>query len=82
MVTFTWPSIAPQVAVGPRQRLNQVQEPMDAENREEMDANLKAGDVQKRPRVYLPRTPSHQLLGLTLHGKHELCGDNVASVHW
>lgn len=48
MVTFTWPSIAPAVADGPRQRLNQAQGPLDAENREEMaPATLKAGDVQK-----------------------------------
>lgn len=46
MVTFTWTSVAPPVAGGPRQRLNQAQGPMDAENREEMvPAPLKAGDV-------------------------------------
>lgn len=48
MVTFTWPSITPLVADGPRHRLNQAQGPMDAENREVMaPAKLKAGDVQK-----------------------------------
>lgn len=49
-VTFTWPSIAPPAADGPRHRLNQAQGPVDAENREEMlSAAPKAGDVQRGP---------------------------------
>lgn len=73
MVTFTWPSIAPPAADGPRQRLNQAQGPVDAENREEMlSAAPKAADVQKGAGV--------RPLVETLCGKYELCSDNVASV--
>lgn len=73
MVTFTWPSIAPPAADGPRHRLNRAQGPVDAENREEMlSAAPKAGDVQREPEV--------RPLVETLCGKSELCSDNVASV--
>lgn len=81
MVTFTWPSIAPPVADGPRHRLNQAQGPVDAENREEMAPGmLKAGDVQKDLKFI--SAGLHQLLGKTLCEKHELCSANVASLHW
>lgn len=35
----------------------------------------------KRPQVHLRRIPSHQLPGETRCEKHELCSDNVHSVH-